>query len=361
MGIRQKIQRMATRLFLSSDKTVKKKVDKAGVVSFDIFDTLVRRDVLEPEQVHRETEFRFAQSHKKCPANYVDCRLAAERAARKQAEGNEVTLKEIFLNVSGCSKKEQEELFCTEQEVEFDVCCADPTNRLLYQHAQRLKKHIVITSDMYLPEQTVKAILKKCGYEGYEKLYLSSSYGVTKRSGKLFAQIRNDYPELRGRMLHIGDSLVSDYLIARWNGLDSILTDRYANHLRYWRRPQESKESNEGYLYAFLNKRASAPENQEEPSRIGYEVIGPLLFGFCQWLHGKIQEDKIEKLFFLSREGELLKKAYSTIYPEDRLPKDYLQVSRRALLIPQISEAESYDGLIDLVKIFLAHCKMKLQ
>ena len=44
--------------------------------------------------------------------------------------------------------------------------------------------------------------------------------------------------------------------------------------------------------------------------RYGFEVIGPLLFGFSKWLHKIAVEQRIEHLYFLSRDGYLLLKAY---------------------------------------------------
>ncbi len=68
----------------------------------------------------------------------------------------------------------------------------------------------------------------------------------------------------------------------------------------------------------------------------GFEVLGPLLFGFCKWLHEKSQEQKLEHLFFLSRDGYLLLNAYKEIYPEDKIPISYLYISRKAAREAQV-------------------------
>ena len=62
----------------------------------------------------------------------------------------------------------------------------------------------------------------------------------------------------------------------------------------------------------------------------GFEVLGPLLFGFCKWLHKTVQKQKFEHLFFLSRDGYLLLSAYKTLYPVDEIPVSYLYISRKA-------------------------------
>ncbi len=45
--------------FGAGDWKVQKMVSRAEVVSFDIFDTLVKRNVKVPEDVHREVEKKF--------------------------------------------------------------------------------------------------------------------------------------------------------------------------------------------------------------------------------------------------------------------------------------------------------------
>lgn len=62
----------------------------------------------------------------------------------------------------------------------------------------------------------------------------------------------------------------------------------------------------------------------------GFEVLGPLLFGFSNWLHGQMTGQKFEHLFFFSRDGYLLLKAYNELYPDNETPVDYLYISRKA-------------------------------
>lgn len=65
--------------------------------------------------------------------------------------------------------------------------------------------------------------------------------------------------------------------------------------------------------------------------RYGFEVVGPLLFGYCRWLHKAAAEQGVEHLFFLSRDGYLLINAYKELYPNGAAPSSYLYVSRKVV------------------------------
>lgn len=68
----------------------------------------------------------------------------------------------------------------------------------------------------------------------------------------------------------------------------------------------------------------------------GFEVLGPLLFGFCMWLHKTVKEQNLDHLFFLSRDGYLLLNAYKILYSAAEIPISYLYISRKAAREAQI-------------------------
>ena len=70
-----------------------------------------------------------------------------------------------------------------------------------YKHALESKR-VIITSDMYLPEEFICKILEREGLGGYEKLYLSSSVGKTKHVGDLFELIISEIGK-KNRLIHI--------------------------------------------------------------------------------------------------------------------------------------------------------------
>ena len=77
-----------------------------------------------------------------------------------------------------------------EEETEVGICCPCQRVKRFYQMAKKKKKPILITSDMYLRETVIRRILKRCGYGDFERLYLSSSYGLCKSTGTIYDVIR---------------------------------------------------------------------------------------------------------------------------------------------------------------------------
>lgn len=354
MRFRFYIRRLLGWPLYSSEREIIKAIDGAEVVSFDILDTLVKRDVRLPEQIHDIVEHKFNKQHTEQLVDYRRERIRAEVLARKNAANEEITLKEIFQYLVKYPTEIRIELYKLEIETELEMCCPDHFFSQLYRYACQKGKHIVITSDMYLPESIIRKILEKCDVTNYEKLYLSSSYKKNKRIGELFDCIIADYLGMQRKILHIGDNVIGDYLVPFKRGIRCCLVNGDKDYLRYWKRPNAgSGLTDRHWLYAFLNNRILKLGDKSDASVIGYEVIGPILLGFCQWLYKRVREDGIEKLFFLSREGKFLQEAYHVIHPEESLPQCYLYVSRRALLVPLVLETRTYDDLLDLMKPFL--------
>ena len=132
-----------------------------------------------------------------------------------------------------------------EKEIEIKISTPNLKIKAVYDKVLEAGKKIIITSDMYLDQETVRQILCKCGYDGFEKLYLSSSFGLCKAKGSIYEVIKRDYPH--ERILHIGDHIRSDYFVPRKRGIDAILINRNLCSLRFW--SQKGKYVTDQLLY----------------------------------------------------------------------------------------------------------------
>lgn len=74
--------------------------------------------------------------------------------------------------------------------------------------------------------------------------------------------------------------------------------------------------------------------------RVGYETLGPILHAFSLWVF--TQKNSDEKIFFLSREGKLLKQAYELLTGEET---SYLYVSRHSVNVPLFTTINQYEDL----------------
>lgn len=279
-----------------------KKTEKYDVITFDVFDTLLIRDVMKPVDV-----FRFSYGE---IGRYI--RILAEMSARKSSETGEVTLSDI-------NKKCP---FSCKREVQFEkmICRANPLMKSLYDELKKQGKRMYAISDMYLSSKVISGLLRKAGYD--IPVIVSCEQGCNKTTGKLFQQFLNKYSLKPSRVLHIGDNKASDYEGAKKAGIKCILYNKHQNKLFYTDYTRSNYE-----LAAFVNHGLN--EEKKSAEQIGYEIVGPIILSFCQWIHKKYKQDGFERLFFLARDMHFTYEVYKRIYKKDKV--QYLYVSRKAL------------------------------
>lgn len=360
------------------NQDLKNLIDQVSCVSFDIFDTLIRRQVSIPRDVFSIVEKMYNTNHKP-PVSFYDLRTQAESLAREHSKSEEITIEEIYQRIS-LGNNEKKELMELEKYVEIHVSTGNKDGLRIFQYCREKQKRIVLTSDMYLDNQTIVEILKKSGITGYEKLYLSSDRKVTKRSGKLFELLLKEENINSKDVLHIGDNAASDVQIPRSKGMKvfHLPSDRheiqlyrdkqrisvFENKVRmsiFWKRLHEYKKW-PALRRAILkvcrpllkSKRRQHDVNIADAFRstnfftgigeqIGWCVLGPLLYGFSSWLYDAVQNEKPDKVLFLSRDGAIIKRAYETYSKRDSGFCQYVYASRRALVMPVMWKTGNFD------------------
>lgn len=326
------------------DKNMKAIIANSRLISFDIYDTAVLRDLLDPSDVFdlvNENQYEVIEDFK-------ILRINAEKKCRKRKNGLEVTLDEIyselfeFLGNSTNSYKEKEIY------IEKNIVIPNKEIKKLYDYCISTEKKVIFTSDMYLDIETIKYILKKCGYHKYDKIYLSSVYKYKKRNGLLYEQILRDYNINSNEILHIGDNRKSDFYEARKKGLK-------AYHYRRENKKNvfENKEIHDIILDGFLKNRVY----DNIFKQIGFSVVGPLLYGFCNWLKKNENQYNPDKIIFLARDGLIIKKMYENIFgfKEKNM---YIYASRRSLIVPTLWKNCTIENIQNSIKF---HNNMRLE
>jgi len=74
----------------------------------------------------------------------------------------------------------------------------------------------------------------------------------------------------------------------------------------------------------------------------GQQKFGPFLFGFVRWLKNELVRRGFEKVFFFSRDGYMMQKAFDIINDTD-IVSQYVYVSRRSLRQPLIHECTDFE------------------
>lgn len=287
-------------------------IEKYDIVSFDIFDTLLKRNVKKPTDV-----FEYIEK-KNNKTGFCEQRIAAEKRARTKKNGVEVTLSDIYAEMPYDFSSE-------ELEAEGELLIANDWILPVYKHALKSKR-VIITSDMYLPEEFICQILEREGLGGYEELYLSSSVGKTKYSGELFELIIGELGK-ENRLIHIGDSYRSDFEVPKKHGVDAIHIPTKIEKNTFKLKEVGIEEN---IINSFLNN--TSPIGKSKYYRFGYEKFGMFLWGYSKWLHKFVKDSDIKDVYFFSRDGLIMKKAFDALYND--VQTHYLEVSRRSLRVP---------------------------
>ena len=286
------------------------KAARFDAVAFDVFDTLIKRDTATPTALFRLRGEAFYK-----------VRVRAEQEA-SAAKGGEVTLAEIYARPCLAGYDPAEEV-----SAELAACTA---YRPVLAAAQRLKqqgKRLYYISDMYLPHTQIDTMLRRCGYTFFDGGFVSCTYGVQKRSGKLFRQFLHETEQDAKQVFFIGDSWRADVIGAAVAGIAA------------WHLP--TPEAPGTNLAAFIENRL--PMQKTAGEALGFSVLGPLCVAFCQWLHRCRASRPDAAVHFLARDMYLMRQVYALLYPGEATA--YLQVSRRSLC-PLLLAQKQWDLLL---------------
>lgn len=290
-------------------------------VAFDVFDTLLKRDVGKPTDLFLLAGATFAEN-----------RIKAEQQARSAAQ-QEVTLAQIYEQsvLSGADPS---------RECALEVAAAVPNIpvleavRALYAQGKR----IYFISDMYLPPEQIHSMLLRCGYDMLEGGFVSCSYGVQKRSGGLFRCFLRETGLKASQVLFVGDSWRADIIGAALAGI------------RAWHLPAPApvvgcvqyEDFPSGAVHAFVQNRLSGI--RYDGKALGFSVLGPLEVAFCRWIQECRGKQAKARVFFLARDMFLTRAVYSLLYPGEKT--EYLQISRHSLC-PALLATHKYELLVD--------------
>ena len=331
-----------------SKEEVLKAVDQYDYVSFDIFDTLLKRDVLNPHDIFALVQKEIEEQLNIKLDDFKEKRIEAEKKARSKKGKVEVSIQEIYSAFDDeIIRDNLDQIIRLEEEAELKASCTNPYINKIFHEIKESGKHILVISDMYLPEKLVSKILETNGFSGYEYLFLSSSIGKRKaEGGELFKYACNEVGIKTEQLIHIGDSKKSDYMMAKAAGCAAYLIEKDTLITPYFRNSSFSgdKAMQYGMLKSFCGNR---PDHlRDEYYAFGYEVFGPLLKGFTEWLFSNIEANGIKKMYFFARDGLILKDAFDLLYGDCGIKSTYLKVSRRSLRVPQIWMHPEYEDVI---------------
>lgn len=323
---------------------------KYKMISFDIFDTLIKRNVPHPKDVFHLLEKKYQINFDKT-IRISELRSKAEMQAVQHTGHRDVKLQEIYEEIREIDQAEREWLMREEVRIEKMVCQRWHPMGRIFDWCVDHNIPVILVSDMYLPREVITELLHDAGYRGWKHLYISAEEHANKADGSLFDVVLDKEQLKSEELMHIGDSLRGDCLMPRKKGLKAFLI-KESYRKRYFNRQEFIKEKKlSKFSYRIVDSLVKNNIDQYEDfyQRIGYAVVGPLLYGYCKWLANQVRKEHINKIFFLAREGYLLKRGFDLLDTKD-IHSDVIQVSRLAVTRPLLHKVESLDELLRMIK-----------
>lgn len=276
------------------------RAEPAEVLSLDVFDTCLVRDVERPRDI-----FVLAGSRVKAltgmdaeafalARHEVEQALRREWLARGQAE--DVNLPAIHAALAGsCGWDMEAGRQVMEAELAMERLFLRPVEAVRERawQAFRAGVRLVYTSEMYLAGAVVRELLEAAGFpvEG-AAVYTSGESGLSKGTGNLYRRVSAERP---GTLLHVGDNPETDGRGARQAGLASAV-------IRTGHRVMPDLFSNAMEAVLRTAERPSGGNFWEE---LGFRLAGPLHLAFAAFLRRASAERGGERVYFLSRDGWL--------------------------------------------------------
>ncbi|GED23428.1 rhamnan synthesis F family protein [Halomonas halmophila] len=185
-------------------------------ISFDVFDTLVRREYTVPDYAKLKLGQQLVESGiVQSSEDFVKLRNKAELNLRKKNNFQaDVTIEDIYREIGNSLAVSEADAFrFMQEEFELDLKMVQPKNEMveLFNHLGSSGHKLWVISDTYYTRGQVGLMLKKAGISVPYRLLVSSAEKKRKDNGSMWHMVKEDLVE-EGvqRYLHIGDNVVAD-------------------------------------------------------------------------------------------------------------------------------------------------------
>lgn len=310
---------------------LKSKIDRAKVVSFDIFDTLLFRKTNTPETIFDLVGRHFGiHGFRKLR---MDEQNEASRRAYAAFGYPHADMDQIYEVLSEHTEipVDWNEVKAYEIQMERDALVANTELLEFFRYAKDAGKRVIIVSDMYLTADILGEILTERGFVGFDRLYCSADEHKAKFNRDLFEHVVQQEGIAYGDMLHIGDKARDDGEFPGAYGIDTFVYDREVDL-------EKIKNVGGSDVDKGLYKILARPEKGFWYN-LGVEVGGPLYMALYRYLLKK-SDNGNKKIFFLSRDGYNLYHLFKE-HGHDNI--EYLYTSRRALTMAAIEDMSQRD------------------
>lgn len=343
-----------------SKKQLFEKIERADIVSFDLFDTLLMRKIFCYIDIFMLLEKNLIDQGIHIP-DFAKLRLHSEKELSKEDAPTLVEIYEEVLRRAGGSFLTAEEL--AEMEWEMDCSLLLPRTSVcdIFRDAVRKGKRVVITTDSYYRESQIRQMLAMFGLDGFDRLLVSCEHGTSK-TRTLFGYLRDMNDGAAGRILHIGDNERADIECAEEYGIDTYRvysSSDLFDMLGGLGVEKETKSlSDRVKTGLFLSRILNDPFVFEEADRklivsdafdIGYLFCAPMIADFVVWLSERVRQEHIPQVLFCARDGFLAGRLFRRI---DRKTKSFYFLASRTAAVRAGVEDDRDISYVDSMKFF---------
>lgn len=310
------------------DSRLKNAIRKTKIISFDIFDTLLIRPYINPNDVFEELEEAYS-----IPGFAAARNIAEPNAWNDLVNKNkdDVTLDEIY------NYMPEQFSFMKQKEIDFEKehLHANPEMIDILNYALALNKQVIIVSDMYLSSKDLKQVLIRELKTNKFKLYVSSEFGKRKHTGNLFKYVLQDLNVKPSQILHIGDNKESDFNIPKKLGINAYLYIPYiknfiktsrVNEFFKWHNNLDSRRFI-GTL-SLMYQIYSHNKHVDYWNKLAFLYGGPLSYNYVNMIKKHATTDKLSDIYFVARDGYTLKKIFDIIEPKSKINTKYVYAPR---------------------------------
>jgi hypothetical protein len=201
----------------------KETIKNKKIISFDIFDTIVTRSLVEPDYAKFLTPTKAGLNID--PVKFVSLRNEAERSLRIRNNFiGDIDIYQIYNELTTLTDLGSNPRLIADLEFEIDFEMLSPKTEIInIINFLGLTKEIWFVSDMYYIEEQINKIIKAAGIVCEFKVFLSSSMKCRKDNGSMWSLIKNNLENLNQLkyFIHVGDNVCSDCQIPGDIGIDN--------------------------------------------------------------------------------------------------------------------------------------------
>lgn len=338
--------------------------------TLDVWDTLLRRKC-HPDFIKlaaaRHLQLRFAGQLAEAFTDHwaifrERCRIEGElaRAAARAGSDDEYSIENVLgvlvQRVLGLAEADAArlagELTAAELAIEKANTFPDPECREVI--GQYPAERTLFLSDFYMPAPMLQELLRHHGLDDIAVDGISScDIRLNKRSGQLFKHVHETFAVAPVHHVHIGDNRHADVSIPGAIGIQAVHYLPEQAHAA--RQLRESLFADRATLFGHLESlvadgREAAVDGREGDARAAFLLgtqAAPLWVGFCLAVAEQSIAQKLDRLFFFTREGEFFIQVFTSLFPHGSLaglplpPRHILEVSRLATFCASLREVST--------------------